>query len=437
MKLKKTLSIALAAATVACLFTGFSSPRAVKPASSPKYELTFYYPVVVGGDLAKKIDALCAGFNASQQNVKVDPIYTGSYADTRTKVETDLQSGNAPDVAIMFSTDLFSLLDMDAITDVGTVSKKDNQKDVKSLLTDFYPAFMLNTQVKGKTWGIPFQRSTILLYYNKDDFKAAGLNSDKAPATWKELESDAKKLTKSGRYGIEIPSTDYAYWMLQTFTLQQKKKNLMSADGTKVYFNSQEAVNGLTFWKKLMDEGAMPKGITTWATTPTDFLQNKTAMMYHTTGNLTSVKNSATFNFGVAILPADENRGTPTGGGNFYIFKKNKSADRQYAAWQFVKWMVQPQRIAQWSIDTGYVAPRKTAYQTSIMKNYVKGFPYAQVARDQLQYASAELSTHDNGEVTKTLQDNIQSALTGAKSVKQALNDAQTLATAELKPYNK
>ena len=63
------------------------------------------------------------------------------------------------------------------------------------------------------------------------------------------------------------------------------------------------------------------------------------------------------------------------------------------------------------------------------MKEYVAGFPVAAVARDQLQYAVAELSTHDNQRVTKALNDGLQAALTGAKTPEQAMKDAQAEAT--------
>jgi len=413
-----------------------NSSASAASAKSP-VELNFYYPVSVGGPLTKIIDQLCADFTKENPNIKVNPIYTGSYADTRTKVQTGLKSGTGPDVAIMFSTDLFSLLDMNAITDIDTVAANDaDPTAAKKLISDFYPGFLLNTQANGKTWGVPFQRSTIVLYYNKDAFQEAGLDPEKAPSTWEELAADAKKLTKPGRYGIEIPSTGYAYWMLQTFSLQQNGKNLMNTNGDEVYFNSPEAIKGLTYWKGLSQSGSMPKNTIEWATTPTDFIAGKTAMMYHTTGNLTNVKKNAKFKFGVAMLPKDETRGSPTGGGNFYIFKDKPQANQQ-ASWEFIKWMTTPERIAQWSIDTGYVAPRKAAYETDVMKKYVKDFPYATVARDQLDYAAAELSTHENGKVTKALEDNIQNALTGTKTVEQALKDAQDQATEVLKPFKK
>ena len=157
-------------------------------------------------------------------------------------------------------------------------------------------------------------------------------------------------------------------------------------------------------------------------------------MMWTTTGNLTNVKNNAKFDFGVAMLPANKRRGSPTGGGNFYVFKK-ATPEQQAAAVKFAKWMTTPERAAQWGIDTGYVAVRPDAWETPKMQEYVKGFPVAAVARDQLQYSVAELSTHDNQRVTKALNDGIQAALTGAKKPAQAMKDAQAEATRILRTY--
>jgi sn-glycerol 3-phosphate transport system substrate-binding protein len=136
------------------------------------------------------------------------------------------------------------------------------------------------------------------------------------------------------------------------------------------------------------------------------------------------------------MLPAGKHRGSPTGGGNFYLFKKTTPAQRD-AVLKFVKWMTTPERAAQWGIDTGYVAVRPDAWQTAAMKKYVDGFPAAAVARDQLPYAVAELSTHDNQRVTKALNDGLQAALTGTKPPAQAMKDAQAEATRVLRPYRK
>ena len=124
------------------------------------------------------------------------------------------------------------------------------------------------------------------------------------------------------------------------------------------------------------------------------------------------------------MLPAHKHRGSPTGGGNFYVFNKS-TPEQQRAAMKFIRWATQPQRTAQWSIATGYVATRADAWETPEMKKYVQEVPAAAVARDQLQYGVAELSTHDNQRVTKALNDNLQAALTGAKTPEAALKDAQ------------
>ena len=194
-------------------------------------------------------------------------------------------------------------------------------------------------------------------------------------------------------------------------------------------------IEALQYWVDLSAKHkVMPGGVIEWGTTPKDFFEKKVAMVWTTTGNLTNVKNNAKFDFGVAMLPAGKQRGSPTGGGNFYLFKKSTPAQRE-AAFKFIRWVTTPARAAQWGIDTGYVAVRADAWETPVMKSYVAGFPAAAVARDQLPFAKAELSTHDNQRVTKALNDGLQAALTGAKTPEQAMKDAQAEATRILRSY--
>ena len=145
-------------------------------------------------------------------------------------------------------------------------------------------------------------------------------------------------------------------------------------------------------------------------------------------------EEKAKFDFGVAMLPASKRRGTPTGGGNFYIFKKTSAAERK-AAMRLIKFMTSPERSAEWSMKTGYMGISQAAYETSKLKEYIKGFPYAAVARDQLKFATAELSTYQTGRIRKALDDAIQAALTGAKSPAESLKEAQSLSERLLKQY--
>ncbi len=397
-------------------------------------EIQFFYPVAVGGPITKLIDSYAAEFEKENPGITVKPVYAGTYQETLVKAITAHKAGTPPATAILLSTDMFTLIDEDAVVPVDGLTKD------AAWLKSFYPAFMANSQTGGKTWGIPFQRSTIVLYYNKDAFKEAGLDPEKAPASWTEELAFAEKLTKrdaSGnttQWGMQIPSSGFPYWLFQALTTQNDAI-LANPEGTQVFFDKPAVVEALERWVDLgRKHKVMAPGVVEWGTTPKDFFERKTAMMWTTTGNLTNVRNNAKFPFGVAMLPAAKRRGSPTGGGNFYVFKKTSGA-QQEAAVKFAQWMTTPERAAKWGIDTGYVAVRPDAWETAAMKSYVQGFPAAAVARDQLPHAVAELSTHDNQRVTRALDDGLQAALTGAKPASQAMKDAQVTADRLLRPY--
>src|SRR5437764_152643 len=400
-------------------------------------EISFYYPVAVSGPITKLIDQFAADFEKENPGIKVKPIYSGTYQESITKALTAVKGNDAPTMSVLLSTDMYTLIDEEAIVPFDPLIKTPEDQ---AWLKGFYPAFMENSQTGGKTWGIPFQRSTIVLYYNREMFKEAGLDPNRPPATWKEMTEYAQKLTKrdaSGKvtqWGVQIPASGFPYWLFQGLTTENDTL-LMNAAGTETYYDKPGVIEALQYWIDLTRNYKVhPEGIVEWGTTPKDFFERKVAMIWTTTGNLTNVKNNAKFDCGVAMLPASKQRGSPTGGGNFYVFKKSTPAQRE-AAFKFIKWVTARQRAAQWGIDTGYVAVRPDAWDTPAMKQYVAGFPAAAVARDQLPFAKAELSTHDNQRVTKALNDGLQAALTGAKPADQAMKDAQREADRLLRSY--
>jgi len=410
---------------------------AVPALAQAPVEVSFYYPIAVGGSIPKIIDGFVADFEKENPGIKLKPIFTGSYQQSLAKAVTAVKGGDPPVTAILLSTDMYTLIDEDAIVSFDEFIKT---PDDQAWLKSFYSAFMENSQTGGKTWGIPFQRSTIVLYYNKEMFKEAGLDPNRPPANWREQVEYAQKLTKRDaagkvtQWGIQIPASGFPYWLFQALAIQAGT-NLMNAAGTQTYYDKPEVIEGLTYWVDLVNRHKVhPEGIVDWGTTPKDFFERKVAMMWTTTGNLTNVRTNAKFDFGVAMLPAGKRRGSPTGGGNFYLFKKSTPVERE-AAFRFVKWATAPQRAAQWGIDTGYVAVRADAWSTPAMKAYVDGFPAAAVARDQLPYAMAELSTHDGPRVTQALNDGLQAALTGTKTPEQAMKDAQREAERLLRSY--
>ncbi|MDH3743298.1 MAG: ABC transporter substrate-binding protein [Hyphomicrobiales bacterium] len=425
--IKKTLAGLVMAACMSVLALSLST------AAHAKTKLTMYYPVAVGGPLTKIVDGMVADFMKQNPDIEVNAIYAGNYNDARIKALAALKSGQPAQLSVMFSIDMYELIEQDAIVAFDDVVQTDEEK---AWLKSFYSTLMENGITGGKTWGIPFQRSTIVMYYNKDAFRAAGLDPEKAPATWEELVAAGKKLTKAdgSQWGMMIPSTGYPYWMFGALTMQNDQV-LMNDAGNQTNFDAPATVEALQFWKDLGSKHKiMPEGTIEWGTLRKNFLEARTAIMWHSTGNLTTVKNKAGFDFGVAMLPANKRRGTPTGGGNFYIFKKTTPEERS-AAMKLIKFMTSPAQSANWSMKTGYMGISQAAYDTDALKEYVKGFPYAAVARDQLNFATAELSTYETGRVRKSLDDAIQAALTGAKTPEAALKEAQGTADRLLKSY--
>ncbi|MFE1599650.1 ABC transporter substrate-binding protein [Methylobacterium sp. ID0610] len=397
-------------------------------------QLTFNYPVAVGGPITTVIDGYCADFERAHPGIRVRPVYTGTYQDSITKALTAARGGDAPQVACLLSTDMFTLIDE------GVILPWDGLPGVEPSWTDgFYPAFMENSRTGGRTWGIPFQRSTIVLYYNKDAFKEAGLDPETPPRSWAEQAAFAEKLTRRqgdavSQWGIQIPSSGFPYWLFQALTTQNDVR-LMNEAGDRTAFDDPKVAEALQYWLDLSRTHKVhPAGVVEWGTTPRDFFERKVAMIWTTTGNLTNVKDNARFPFGVAKLPAGRRRGSPTGGGNLYVFKSASPA-QQEAAVKFARFLTEPERAAQWGIDTGYVATGPAAWDTAKMKAYVAGFPAAAIARDQLPDSVAELSTHENQRVTKALNDALQAVLTGRSQPAPALAAAQADAERILRGY--
>ena len=401
------------------------------PAAAQQVELTMYYPIAVGGPLTEVVDGIVADFEAANPDISVEAIYAGNYDDTRIKALSALNSGDPAQLAVMFSIDAYDLIEQDLIVPFEEVVETEEDR---AWLDSFYPALMANGKIEGQTWGVPFQRSTIVAYYNKDMFREAGLDPEQAPTTWDELVEMGKALTTEDRSGLMIPSTGYPYWMFQALAIQNGEE-LMAGDGLTTNFDDPEVVEALEFWRSLSAEhGIMPEGTVEWGTLRQAFLEGQTAMMWHSTGNLTAVRNNAGFDFGVAMLPANERPGSPTGGGNFYIFKDATDEERA-AALELIKFMTSPEQAAEWSIQTGYMGVSPAAYETDALQDYVAEFPPALVARDQLEVAVAEFSTFETARVREGLNNAIQAALTGTKSPAEALAEAQDAAERLLSAY--
>lgn len=427
--MKKLLAFALVLMTLVSFTT-------LPALAEEPLQLTMYFPVNVGGDAAKLIDQMTADFNAENPDVQVQAVYTGNYDDTVTAIQTAIQGGNAPDLFVSLATQRFTMADTKMAMPLDDLIAADPEG--QAFVDDFIDGFMLDSYVDGSIYSIPFQRSTMVMFYNKDAFEEVGLDPEAPPTTWDEMVEYAQKLTNENRYGVGIAlNSGSAQWAFTGFSLQNCTNGvgLMSADGKEVYFNTPENIEALQLWLDLQNKYmCMAPGIVQWTDLPTQFLAGEVAMIYHTTGNMANINENAEFEFGAAFLPGNKRVAAPTGGGNFYI-SNGISEERVQAAWEFIKFATDTERAAQWSLDTGYVATRESCFETDLIKNYYEEVPQAKVAYDQIPYSAPELTTYNAAEIWRVLNDNIQSAVVGDATPQEALTAAQEQATEILAEY--
>lgn len=415
--------------------TGIASILSISAAQSA--ELEFYFPVGVNAPAVATIQELTDAWASQNPQHTVKAVYAGNYEETTTKALTAAYAGKPPHVAVLLAIDIFTLVEEDVVIPITDVASSEEDA---LWLDGFYKGFMNDATLDGKIYGVPFQRSTPVLYYNKDAFVEAGLDPDVPPTTWAEMIEMGKKLTKKDdngnvtQWGTRIPTLGLGgAWLYGGLVISNG--SVLSADnGIDVAIDTPEALGALEFLTQLSSEGVMAPGGISWGDTPKAFIEGNAATIWTSTGNLAYVNDNAEFDWGVAFLPGGIGPGAPVGGGNFYIFK-DTSAEEQQAAVDFIKFMTAPENAAKWAIATGYIAPRADTWDTPVMKDYAAELPQALVALDQIKYAKREFATFQRGQVTKYLVEAIESTIDGQTTAAEALTEAQKKADNILNDY--
>ncbi|MAT41770.1 MAG: ABC transporter substrate-binding protein [Anaerolineaceae bacterium] len=391
-----------------------------------------FYPIAVDAPITDVLNGYIADFQAEYPYITVEPVFSGGYADVQTAIQTTIDGGGQPPaMAVMLATALYDLINADYIVPMdGYIN---NMEDGNAYINDFLPAFLENSYYDDQLWSIPFQRSAVVLYYNVDMFNEAGIA---VPNSWQSWAEAAQALTvnngDSTNWGLQF-SSDWPYWLFQPLAIGAGQNIFI--DDCHVAFDDPAVIDAVQFYIDLSAEyGAMPAGVqANWATSATDFASGTTAMVAHSSGSLTSILNQAEFEVGVMPYPgkeADTYASVP-GGGNFYILN-GAPQEQQDAAWKFIEFLSRPEYVADYSIQTGYIANRFSAYETNVMQTYVNDVPQALATRDALQYAGAELALQNLGQVRGIFHDYIQRAINGEMSAADAMTAAQSEAEAAL-----
>lgn len=391
--------------------------EASAPASNKPVEIDFWY--ALGGRNGEIIQEMVKKFNESQKDIVVKASYQGSYYENHSKVLAAVSAGNQPDVTMVEVASIGAFADAKVLEDLGPYANGAEKK--------YIPGLLGNSYWKDKLYAIPFNRSTPLLYLNRDMLKAAGLDPE-GPKTWEELREFSKALTKkegdkTATYGF---STAIDIWFYEALVFQSGG-SILTEDNKALAINSEAGKAPIEFWTSMLKEGIMkaPPGekYNAWDVAKQDFLNGQVGMIFTSTGDLRGLKENAKFDVGAAFLPANKTYGAPTGGANLVILAKSSDEEKK-AAWEFVNWMTDTAQTVPFSLESGYMPVTTEAVESAEMKAAYEKEPNFQVAVKQLEYASPRPMVPGYKELQEVIMTEIQRAVLGQATVDEALQKA-------------
>ena len=389
-------------------------------AAPAKIKLTYWH--FLGGDMGKRHETLVKEFNKANPDIEVESLYSGNAWTMRDKLLAAVAGKQPPDVSMIDQFWAAQLASTGAIIKMQTLIDGPDGIDK----ADVNKTAWMTATVDGEIWTMPYAMSNIVLYYNKDMFKAVGLDPNKPPTTWGELVDYAKKLTrdvngdgKIDEWGLSFPitaNTGTVYYYI-TF-LWQAGGELYNADYTKAVFNSPAGVEALQFWMDLVHK----HGVVPLAPPAEGFTVGRIAMELASSSTLETRQGKCKFPIGVAHIPAGKNKVTGVGGNNLAIFKN--TAAKEAAAWKFVKWMTSAEMNLKWSTMTGYTPLRDSVVNSQGYKDYLKANPEVATMAAQMAVARPRPNNETYPEVSRILGLAVEKALFSKADPKKLLDEA-------------
>lgn len=400
----------------------------------------------MGGDLGKEVNKLAHEFNQSQSQYQVVPVYKGNYTQTMTDAIAAYRAHRQPDILQVFDVGTGTM--MAAKGAIVPVYKLMHQAGVAFSPDDYIPAVKsYYTDNKGQMLSLPFNSSTPVLYYNKKEFKKAGLDPNKPPQTWQQVYTDAKKLKQAG-----VPcgfTTAWQSWIqLENFSAWHNVAFASNDDGfggmdTRLLINHKPFVTHIAFLSKMAKEGLFKYGGRRGSSSSL-FYAGTCAMFMDSSGGLVSIVNGAKFKVGVGMMPynpdiAAHPQNSIVGGASLWVMNGEPKSHYKGVA-EFLAFLSKPQTQAEWSQKTGYVPITKAAYQLNQKQGYYKKYPGAAVALKELSLNqptknSKGIRLGNFVQIRDIINEELESVWAGKKSAKQALDDAVHRGDQQLKRF--
>jgi sn-glycerol 3-phosphate transport system substrate-binding protein len=396
-------------------------------------EIQFWHSM--GGALGDKVSELADKFNKSQKDYRVVATFKGTYPESMTAAIAAYRAGNAPHILQVFEVGTATM--MAAKGAIVPITKVMKDADVPFDTKVYLPTVAgYYTDPKGNMLSFPFNSSTVVYYINKDAFKKAGLDPDKAPKTWKEFTAAADKLKASGQSCVY--TSGWPSWMhIENFSAWHNvpigtKENGMAGTDTEFKINSPLHVKHLTMLSDLAKKGEF-----TYAgrgnQAEAKFASGECAMLTSSTGAQANIRRNAKFDWSVNFIPYhDDVKGAPQnsiiGGASLWVMGgKTNNAYRGVA--KFFEFLSRPEVQMEWHTGTGYVPITMAAYEMTRKSGFYDKNPGADIAIKQLTNKpptgnSKGLRFGNFVQGREVIEEEMEAVFSGKKEPKAALDDA-------------
>jgi multiple sugar transport system substrate-binding protein len=274
------------------------------------------------------------------------------------KLLTAYSSGNGPDIAKVGGWDMPTYIDKDYLAPLDPNAF--GKADLAGVGTLLEPGSLTPLTFDSKVYGFPIDFNSMSLWYRKDRFSAAGLDPNKPPTTWEQVQEYDKALTNPDRSKVGFqPATtgDPIFAEMQFLPLiNGLGGSLLNADNTKGNLETPEGIKALTYYAQ---EGnaklkAPNAGFSLFADgTAAMILSGRFTSAFLPTMNSALVYGE---NFATATIPAWEGK-SPVASGYTWAWTVTKTSQNQASAWDLISWLNTPDRVDQQLKDTGLVTP--------------------------------------------------------------------------------
>lgn len=401
----------------------------------------------MGGALGEWVNDLAKDFNATQKDYKVVPVFKGSYDESMTAAIAAFRSGNAPHILQVFEVGTATMMaSKGAIVPVAEVMKK---AGVSFDPNAYVPAVAgYYTAPNGQMLSFPFNSSTTVFHYNKDAFKAAGLDPEKPPKTWPEVALAAAKLKTSGH---KCPfTTSWVSWtQLESFSAWHNtefatKGNGMRGTDARLSFNGPLHVRHIDNLANMAKTGLFVykgRGNAADAT----FVSGECAMMTGSSALYGNIKRNSKFAAGISTLPyypdvENTPQNTVIGGASLWVMSGKKDQDYKGVA-QFFAHLSKAEEAAKSHQRTGYLPVTKAAYELTEKSGFYKQNPGTDVSVEQMIRKTTDKSRGirlGNFVQIRTINDEeLEGVWSGKKTAKEALDTAVKRGNEQLERFQK